>query len=68
MEILPTTDGIIVRKYTADKTILAYTQKLRDAISEEEGLTKEKRVMLLKQVEVLEEELVSRGWGVWHGI
>ena len=60
MEILPTTDGIIVRKYTADKTILAYTQNLRDAIREEEGLTKEKRVMLLQQVKALEEELVSK--------
>lgn len=60
MEILPTTDGIIVRKYTADKTILAYTQNLRDAIREEEGLTKEKRVMLLQQVKALEEELVNK--------
>lgn len=60
MEILSTTEGIIVRKHTADKTILAYTQSLKDAIREEEGLTKEERVMLLQQVAALEEGLVHK--------
>ena len=60
MEILPTTEGIIVRKYTADKTILAYTGNLKDAIREEEGLTKEKRVMLLQQVAAIEEDLLDK--------
>lgn len=60
MEILSTTEGIIVRKYTADKTILAYTRNLKDAIREEEGLTKEERVMLLQQVAALEEGLVHK--------
>lgn len=60
MEILSTTEGIIVRKYTADKTVLAYTQNLKDAIREEEGLTKENRVMLLQQVAAIEQELVKK--------
>lgn len=60
MEILPTTEGIVVRKYTADKTILAYTRSLKDAIREEEGLAKEQRVMLLQQVAIIEQELVGK--------
>ena len=60
MEILPTTEGIIVRKYTADKTILDYTRNLKEAIKEKEGLTKEECVMLLQQVAAIEQELVSK--------
>lgn len=60
MEILPTTEGIVVRKYTADKTILAYTRNLKEAIGEEEGLTKEQRVTLLQQISAIEQELVLK--------
>ncbi len=60
MEMMPTTEGIIVRKYTADKTIRAYTTNLKDAIREEEGLTKEQRVTLLQQVAAIEEELTDK--------
>lgn len=57
MEILPTTDGIIIRKCSGQKKIAPHIAGLRDAIRVKEGIMKEERMMLIQQVAAIERDL-----------